>query len=282
VIETLESARAQTYQNIELIVSDDCSTDDTLSICRHWLENNKDRFVRVKLITVEKNTGVSANANRSFKAANGKWIKFLPADDLLLDHCIESNIEFINNAKEDIFFLFTRFKFLVDGKYVTEHRRINYFNKSEKEFSKSARGQFFSLVKELFVCPPSVFIKKDVLTDIGGFDEEYPITDDYPLFLKATSKGIRFYLNPLETIVYRFHEKSLSEQHFKQWVYMDEKIINKYFILKYRLLYPFHYLDFKLDILNKKRAIEGKKSYGKLSKLINPLAMVRFVENRII
>lgn len=56
VLETLESAKAQTYQNIKLIVSDDCSTDNKIEICRKWLEKNKGRFVRTELITVEQNT----------------------------------------------------------------------------------------------------------------------------------------------------------------------------------------------------------------------------------
>ena len=44
VLETLESAKAQTYENIELIISDDGSTDDTIKICKNWLEKNQDRF----------------------------------------------------------------------------------------------------------------------------------------------------------------------------------------------------------------------------------------------
>ena len=55
VLETLDSIKAQTYQNLELIVSDDCSTDDTVELCRNWIEQNKERFVRTELLTVEKN-----------------------------------------------------------------------------------------------------------------------------------------------------------------------------------------------------------------------------------
>jgi alpha-1,3-rhamnosyltransferase len=54
VIETLESIKAQTYQNIELIVSDDCSKDKTVDVCKKWIEKNKQRFVRTELITIEK------------------------------------------------------------------------------------------------------------------------------------------------------------------------------------------------------------------------------------
>mgnify|MGYP000958323009 FL=1 len=53
VRETLESAKRQSYNNIELIITDDASTDDTVKVCREWIANNKNRFVRVELKTVE-------------------------------------------------------------------------------------------------------------------------------------------------------------------------------------------------------------------------------------
>ena len=64
VLETLESIKAQTYQNIELIISDDCSTDNTVELCQKWVEENKERFVRTQIITSDLNTGVSANGYR--------------------------------------------------------------------------------------------------------------------------------------------------------------------------------------------------------------------------
>ena len=75
VLETLNSIKEQSYSNIELIISDDCSKDKTVEICRDWLAKNKEKFVRTELITVEKNTGTSANINRGIKASKGKWIK---------------------------------------------------------------------------------------------------------------------------------------------------------------------------------------------------------------
>jgi alpha-1,3-rhamnosyltransferase len=56
--------KAHVYQNIELIVSDDCSVDNTLEICRMWIENNlKERFVS-KIVVVQKNTGIASNCSR--------------------------------------------------------------------------------------------------------------------------------------------------------------------------------------------------------------------------
>ena len=64
VLETLESAYNQTYQNIELIISDDCSTDDTVEVCKKWVDEHKDRFVRSEIITTPVNTGIPVNCNR--------------------------------------------------------------------------------------------------------------------------------------------------------------------------------------------------------------------------
>ena len=89
VVETLDSIANQTYPDLELIVSVDCSTDNTVEICREWIEAHKERFVRTELLTVEKNTGVSANMNRGADACQGEWVKDIAGDDVLLPECID-------------------------------------------------------------------------------------------------------------------------------------------------------------------------------------------------
>ena len=53
VLETLESIRMQSYQNIELIICDDCSKDDTVEICKRWIQSYSARFINVLLIEAE-------------------------------------------------------------------------------------------------------------------------------------------------------------------------------------------------------------------------------------
>ena len=102
VIETLESIKAQTYPSLILQISDDCSTDDTIEICKKWIEDNKERFVKTKVIIPDHNTGVSANANRNWDECETEWIKDIAGDDLLLPNCIEDNMKYIEKHPDAV------------------------------------------------------------------------------------------------------------------------------------------------------------------------------------
>ena len=67
ILDTLESVKVQTYKDIELIISDDGSKDNTVEVCRKWLMLNKKRFVNIVLLVSEQNLGISANYNRAIK-----------------------------------------------------------------------------------------------------------------------------------------------------------------------------------------------------------------------
>ena len=97
VLETLESVKTQIYQNIELIVSDDCSTDDTVGICRNWIAQNEGRFVQTKLIVAPENKGIAANCNRGVKAAKGERVKLIAGDDILTSDSIQLFMNYICN-----------------------------------------------------------------------------------------------------------------------------------------------------------------------------------------
>ena len=100
VLQTLESIKRQTYKNIELIVSDDRSSDNTISICKDWVIENKHIFRNVKVLQTPSNGGICHNYNYALQQANGEWIKYIAGDDILEDNCIE---RFVANIKPNIF-----------------------------------------------------------------------------------------------------------------------------------------------------------------------------------
>lgn len=102
--ETINSVINQTYQNWELLIVDDCSTDKSVEIIKGYC--NKDD--RIKLFINEKNSGAAASRNWALREATGKWIAFLDSDDLWLSEKLEKQLAFmVNNGYS---FSFTKYR----------------------------------------------------------------------------------------------------------------------------------------------------------------------------
>lgn len=208
VIETLESAKAQTYQNVELIVSDDCSTDDTIKICGEWIEKNKNRFIKAKLIESEKNTGISANCNRGLKPAKGEWLKFIAGDDILLENCIEVSVSYSVVHKAPIC---TSALIEFSDESDNQPNRLDQYCHSEqrKFFSREIKDQYkYYLRDPIFLNTPAWMFNKIVFNTIGAFDESIRMLEDQPFLLKALRAGFNIYYIDKPTVRYRTSPKS--------------------------------------------------------------------------
>lgn len=87
---SIESVRHQTYENWELIIVDDCSTDNTDEIVKPLLSD-----ARIRYLKNEKNSGAAISRNRALREAKGKWIAFLDSDDLWLPEKLEKQVAFM-------------------------------------------------------------------------------------------------------------------------------------------------------------------------------------------
>jgi len=202
VLETLESVRNQTYKDIELIVSDDGSTDDTVEKCNVWINQNKERFVRVKILTINKNTGIPANGNRAIKACKGEWIKGIAGDDLLLPECVAANMEYVTSMHEEISILFSNMQSFHMGK---EQNMLDSVNDKIclQNFSRlSCEEQFEELLVSNFLPAPTAFYRKSLLLQYP-YNELYRYAEDYPEWLKLTYNGVKLYFMDKVTVMYR-------------------------------------------------------------------------------
>jgi len=259
VLETLESAKAQTYKNIELIVSDDGSTDKTLEICKNWIENNKERFVKTELISVEENTGIPANCNRGLSAAKGEWIKFIAGDDILLPNCILDNINFVQTNK-NINVLFSAVE-----RYINTFSINNYYKRIPEKYPNdfyneniSAYDQYkMLLLGDRIAYTPSIFIKRDILFKVGLFDERFKLIEDYPMWLRLTKSGIRLFFMDKVTVFHRISENSIHNNMKKNLVnvtFLRNEELRKIYVypninLKEKFLYKYDYISNKFLIL---------------------------------
>lgn len=208
VIETLDSIYNQTYPNIELIISDDCSTDNTVEICREWLDLHKARFVRTEMLTVEKNTGLSANCNRVSLACHGKWEKGIAGDDIMLPNCIQDNIDYVNKHPDAII-VFSKVEcFGVDLEMVSkinQRQRYDFWL-----WTKEQQLEYLYCV-ESPINANTAFSNREKILKIGiKNDERIPNCEDWPKWINYYEKGINLDFLDKVTVKYRISENSLS------------------------------------------------------------------------
>lgn len=238
VVDALESAKNQTYKNIELIVSDDCSTDDTVEICRKWIDENKSRFVNVEVVTVDKNTGTSANCNRQLAVCKGEWIKQLAGDDALFPDAIESFVEFINQNPEArcVVGIIREYKNTFDEENVVDAKQMHFHN-NDAILEKSAEEQFKKIIYGNTFIPPAVILNIQMVKDVGGYDEKYGIYEDTPFYTKMLKAGYKVYgLNKL-ILKYRTSDTNV----FANSAYMyNYQHIQKRFLLTKEMRFPYY------------------------------------------
>jgi len=211
IIETLNSILSQTYEPkfIELIISDDASTDDTVFIIDNWLEKHRSAFYSTLFFKNPVNLGVSRNVNGAWKAATSEWVKTIAGDDILFPDCICDNVDYVKEAR-DISAVFSE----IDHFKVNDNGENEFIASSPTAYVRSffelpASRQLEKLCIENFVPAPSCFLSIDVLRQMGYADERFKLIEDYPLWLKMTSNGYKLYFLDKKTVGYRI-SNSLS------------------------------------------------------------------------
>jgi glycosyltransferase involved in cell wall biosynthesis len=227
VIETLESAKLQKYQNIELIICDDHSSDTTVAICEKWIGENKDRFAGVALIASEINTGIPANMNRGLKISKGIWIKPIAGDDLLADNCLTELISFADSSLEKVNILSSDIVVFSGNSAGTGEIKKNPFSQYFTG-ETSAKNQYEKLLRTNIVFAATVIIRRDLLIAVNGYDERFKLLEDWPLWIKLTSAGNKIHYLDKPLIFYRRHEDNLSQTYNNNYLYhpVNKIVIN--------------------------------------------------------
>ena len=276
IFDTLESIKNQTYRNIELIISDDCSKDNTIEICKKWLEIEANRFISYKIITTPHNTGVTSNCNRGYRCANGSWIKGIAGDDILNNFFIEKNISWIlSNPNIDI--VFSKVKILNESKVNVSNDYIFRY----AELLLTSRQLFHCLVYGNFLPATTAFIKKEVFSELSGFDETIPMMEDWPFWIKAAYHGKKFSLLNEYMAIYRILPNSISNKKNKSEKYIQSEILAKNYAWQYQkkigITYRFYHII--NEFTNRHKSLK----FLKLINYLNPyFYILKNIRNKIV
>lgn len=239
ILETLESIKDQIWENIELIVSDDGSSDDTIMICSDWLEENQERFYNVQLITVAENTGIPANCNRGLRAVNGQWIKTISGDDILLNNCISDNLQYARRFPEASFVV-SDIKEIDENGMTIRDEVINEgvifiagMPSTKKQLKAYTRWPVFLNV-------PTFFCRTEIIEKIGYCDEDFRIYEDTTMVIRMMEEGVRMYYMQQPTVAYRVHRNSISRsEKVNDWRKKEEyKVFRKYRVKHLNIFNP--------------------------------------------
>lgn len=211
--DALDSVLAQTYNNFELVVVDNCSTDAT----RELVADYANRDGRVRYFCNETNVGPRENLNRCLQHASASYIKILCADDLLEPACLERSMRaFIDHAEV---VLVAHARRLVDAD-LQPIRIAGYSDRDELVDGQKMID--YSLFNGNYIGEPSavIFRKEDALP---GFDTSFRLMIDLELWLRLLEKGSLCYLaEPLSS--FRVHAGQETNNAITSFDFIDEEV----------------------------------------------------------
>lgn len=281
--ECLDSCLSQQYERYELVICDDGSQDESLSIISSYAQQHK----RIRHFKNEKNLGLVGNWNRCVELAEGEWIKFVFQDDYITPNCLK---EFVAAIEPDSVLLMSERNFILPEKPSKEE--LNYYTHDVRTLintglglqrNYSARSLARISVQNMcmnFIGEPSLSLfRKDLLTKLGYFNPVLKQICDLEFLLRVGSNYGLTYV-PEKLCAFRIHADSTTstnvntkffELHYiEPIVFASLLLFDKQFENFRKSLSPFQ--SFKLHIYFKVkvyRAYKVNEQEGRVHPLFN-------------
>ena len=188
--EAISSILAQTFENFELIMIDDGSTDMSPQILTEYARHDS----RIRVI-VRENRGLATTLNESIDVARGKWIARMDQDDIALPHRFERQLQWLERTGSDLC-----------GSWVQR------FGSSDKRILRLRQTDEAVRMEMLFASPfahPAVMMRT-ASAKLLRYDKAYEKAEDYDLWTRAAQAGWKMTNVPEVLLLYRIHSAQIS------------------------------------------------------------------------
>lgn len=173
---SIQSVLDQTWQNFEIIVVDDGSTDNTRQVVEHFSDD------RIRYICMEKNGGASRARNEGIRQTKCEFIAFLDSDDEWLPQKLEKQMQVMLQASEKVGLVYCRMRGCrKDGSFI-------YCPELSQKKEQLEGNLLGNLVESNVIGTPAMLIRKKCLDQTGGFDEGLRCLEDWELVLRIAEK----------------------------------------------------------------------------------------------
>lgn len=256
---SINSVLNQSFKPDEVILVDDCSTDETEKFV-------KSTFKSVTYVKMKNNSGVSAARNEGIKRARNKWIAFLDSDDEWLEEKLFEQVKEINRS--GLKFCHTQEVWIRNGKVL----------KQKKKHEKLGGDVYEDCIKLCFISPSTSLIHKSIFDDVGLFKENFPVCEDYDLWLRIAAKYPVSYVQSPLINKHGGHDDQLSFKFKAMDHWRLVSLIERY--LDQEL--PYKYKQPTLEMINEKFNIleKGYIKHNRLDELNNLRALYKTTVTR--
>ena len=301
VSDAIDSVLDQSFNDTEIIVVDDGSTDDTKKILDKY-------STRIRYL-YQTHRGPSAARNRGIKNASGEYIAFLDADDIWLNDklSLQCNILDLN---QDVALVFTdleqfdnsgvvkKSSFITTAPLLKSTIKYKILQLNLNDCSQ-IKGDFYKdLLMGNLICTPTVLLRRSCINKVGNFNEKLSVAEDYELWLRVAQAHSLVYLNrvtvksrvragglsgPLGVREYRYRraQGEIFENYFKNQPDTYPEIIKKNIVNAYRVA-AWGYFDIGNDLSEARRLSIKSLKYNKIQPKLYVYILVSFLPIRII
>lgn len=207
--ESIQSILNQTFENFELLLTDDGSTDDSLEKIKQYSDS------RIRLIVHEKNMGLIFTRNEAVKQAKGKYIAFLDSDDIAIPERLEKQVAFLEKNAD--FGMIGGWVKTIDEKGIITDNTFIYTAKPEEIPIILIFNNYFGT--------SSVMLRKSCLPE-NPFEKEFPVAEDYNLWIRIAEN---YKVGNLQEFLihYRMHGGNISQVRKEKMIEMDYLQLSK-------------------------------------------------------
>ena len=194
----IESILNQTYGNFEFIITDDCSTDNSLSIIESYTDK------RIKILRNEENLGITKSLNKCLGVAKGEFVARMDSDDIALPERLEKQVEFLKSHPDHIV-CGTGVELIGDWQKAHSNNRICRTVPDKESFRIHLLfGNYPNIVHPTAMFNRNLLIKHNI-----RYNEKYRLAQDYRMWVSCS--GVAECANIPETLLnYRIHDKAVS------------------------------------------------------------------------
>ncbi len=178
LVEAVESVVNQTHKNVQIILSDDGSTDNSVE----KIKDLKNKYPFIELLLWTQNLGYCKAFNEALKLAKGDFIIDFATDDVLLPDRIAKGVEMFQRAGEEYGVQFS------DGEIVADDGSHLYDHSERFPHETIPQGDIYRhLIERYFICSPTMMVRKEVLVDMKGYDESLAF-EDFDVWIRSSRK----------------------------------------------------------------------------------------------